>query len=361
MARPNRGLRLEKNDRGIYEIRWSEDGRSKRRSTGSADASEAADALRVWKQGVSRQHQVDSAGTVRGVLDAYMREHVYKNVVGVDTAEKCQRYLLAHFADMAPAEMMPADVREYARLRMTGTLVVGHEDGKPVYCQQVQGSSVRRELVVLVAAMSHAVAEKRLARGDMPSIPLPPSNPPKERWLTEPEVRLLLDRARGADERWNTGRMPRIYRFVMLAYYTAGRKSALQGLRWSQVDWTYGDTGGVDLAIAGARVTNKRRAKVPMSAALRTMMERAYIERESEFVLDHDGNIRRSFETLAAAAGLEDVTPHVLRHTAATHMLRRGVPMWLVAGVLGDSEATVRKVYGKHVPEALRQAVEALL
>ena len=37
-----------------------------------------------------------------------------------------------------------------------------------------------------------------------------------------------------------------------------------------------------------------------------------------------------------------DVTPHVLRHTAATWLLQRGVSVYDVAGVLGCSEGTVK-------------------
>lgn len=348
MGRPNRGIRLEKNDRGVYEIRWSEAGRTKRVSTRTADAAEAADALRIWRQGLTRERDAANAATVRGVLDAYFAEHVEQKVAGKDTAEFARQHLLRHFADMHPADIMPADAREYARLRMTGGLG-----------RQVQGSTVRRELVVLVAALNHAVAEKRLPRGDMPSIPLPESNPPRERWLSEAEVARLLEAALNAEERRGAGRLPRVFRFAALAYYTGGRRGALLALRWPQVDF---DGNRVDLHPPGTRRTKKRRASVPLHPALRGMLERAFCERESEFVLDHAGSIRHVFETAVAAAGLgKDVTPHVLRHTAATHMLRRGVPTWQVAGVLGDTEATVVRVYGKHVPDALREAVETLL
>jgi integrase len=52
-----------------------------------------------------------------------------------------------------------------------------------------------------------------------------------------------------------------------------------------------------------------------------------------------------------------DVTPHVLRHSCATLMLQSRVSTWDVAGVLGTSEAVVRKTYGHHCVEHLRDAV----
>lgn len=341
MGRPNRGLRLAQNEAGVYEIRWTEAGRSKRVSTRSTDAAEAADFLAVWRRQLDRERDTARASTVEAVLDAYFAEHVYKKVVAQGTAEVGRRHLVAHFGRMSPADIMPSDSREYIRLRTTGGLG-----------RKVQGSTVRRELGILVAALNHAVRERRLPRGDMPSIILPDSNPPRERWLTDAEVRRLMETSRGV------GRLPRAHRFIFLAYYTAGRKRALETLRWSQVDF---ETNVIHLSEPGARTTKKRRASVPMAPALRELMLKALEEAEGPWVLDHDGNIRRAFETAVRNAGLQDVSPHVMRHTAATHMLRRGVSLWQVAGILGDTEGTVARVYGKHVPEALAEAVGALL
>ncbi|MCL2473331.1 MAG: integrase [Alphaproteobacteria bacterium] len=49
-----------------------------------------------------------------------------------------------------------------------------------------------------------------------------------------------------------------------------------------------------------------------------------------------------------------------MRHTAATWLVMEGVPLREVARLLGNSEAMVEKVYGKHSPDYLRRAVSAL-
>ena len=102
--------------------------------------------------------------------------------VSQGTAEIGKAHLLKHFGDLAPEEIRPADSREYARLRMGGALG-----------RQVQGSTVRRELGVLVAALNHAVREQRLRRDHLPSIILPESNPPRERWLTWAKKNFITD------------------------------------------------------------------------------------------------------------------------------------------------------------------------
>jgi Phage integrase family len=63
-------------------------------------------------------------------------------------------------------------------------------------------------------------------------------------------------------------------------------------------------------------------------------------------------------------AGLDvatgNVTPHTLRHTAATWLMQRGAPMWQAAGFLGMSEQTLRDVYGHHHPDFPREAADAI-
>jgi integrase len=55
-----------------------------------------------------------------------------------------------------------------------------------------------------------------------------------------------------------------------------------------------------------------------------------------------------------------NVTPHTLRHTAATWLMQNAAPMWEAAGFLGMSEKTLRDVYGHHHPDYLRSAAVAI-
>ncbi|MGR9078123.1 tyrosine-type recombinase/integrase [Rhizobium leguminosarum] len=68
---------------------------------------------------------------------------------------------------------------------------------------------------------------------------------------------------------------------------------------------------------------------------------------------------RKGFTRARELAGLgEHVTPHVLKHTCITWMMRRGVPIWEVAGFSGTSENIIRKVYGHHHPNHLSAATK---
>jgi integrase len=82
-------------------------------------------------------------------------------------------------------------------------------------------------------------------------------------------------------------------------------------------------------------------------------------------VVEHGGqpvaSVKTGTRAAARRAGLPGVTPHVLRHTAATWMVMRGVPIEEVARLLGHRDSrTTQRVYAKHSPDYLRRAVDAL-
>jgi integrase len=208
-------------------------------------------------------------------------------------------------------------------------------------------------LSVLIAAANFAVRKGELSKNDVPVIELPPASAPRDRWLTDDEVAALFNAARARRD----GRLSRAERFLWLAYYTAARKGALLDLRWPQVDF---DTKVIHLNPPGRKQTKKRRASVPIADDLLPVLRQAHKERNGEYVLDHGGSIRRGFGTLVKAAGLKGVTPHTLRHTAATHMARAGVDLWIIANVLGDTLTTTEKNYAHHNPDFARRGVSAL-
>ena len=77
-----------------------------------------------------------------------------------------------------------------------------------------------------------------------------------------------------------------------------------------------------------------------MSRTLRKVLERAYEERQGDLVMDNKAEVWATIQSIAITAGFEGrrgrngtkptatgISPHVLRHTAATHMARNGVPL----------------------------------
>lgn len=142
---------------------------------------------------------------------------------------------------------------------------------------------------------------------------------------------------------------------MRLALETAGRKQALLDLTWDRVDF---ETKVIHLHDPMRQVTKKRRASVPISPTLLPHLEA--VRKASGPVLGHGGDVYQQIRRIARLAKVPNVSPNVFRHTAATKMARRGVPLWIIAKILGNSLEMVERVYAKHEPADLRDAVNLI-
>lgn len=183
-------------------------------------------------------------------------------------------------------------------------------------------------------------------------IELPKKPPPKDRNLTFAEYAKLLKAA----ETYN-----HLALFIRLGAATAGRPQAILQLTWKQVDF---ERGIITLGDGTRRV--KGRATVPIKDdALKDALLEAKEGALTDYVIEWGGrrvkSIKKGFATAAKEAGFTDVTPYVLRHSAAVWMAEAGVPMAEIAQYLGheDSQITER-VYARFGPEYLRRAAKAL-
>ncbi len=251
-------------------------------------------------------------------------------------AELAWRNLGPFFGKRDAATTTQDLIDQYVAKRVAGKI------GRPVKSQ-----SVTKELAYLLAAL-------RCAGVELPKIKLPRGGAPRDRWLRTEEIQKLLTTAAAMrpDDRLSRGE-----RFLWLALETAARKQALLDLTWDRVDF---ETNVIFLDVPGRVVTKKRRATVPISKALLPILVRAHRERINERVLDDGGDPWRLVKSIAKKAGVPNVFPHALRHTAATHMARKGVPLWIIGKILGNTLQMVESVYAKHAPEDLRSAVDLI-
>jgi integrase len=106
----------------------------------------------------------------------------------------------------------------------------------------------------------------------------------------------------------------------------------------------------------GKRSTKKRQTPAPIPprllAHLRRWRDRKLI---ATCFVGFNGkpvaSVKKGFKTAVGLARLPgNVTPHTLRHTAATWLMQRGVPIWEAAGFLGMSPEVLQDTYGHHHP-----------
>jgi len=365
MPKRNKGAYLKWiKARNCWYILWYEHGRERKKSTGTRNRIEADQAL--TKHNVEKDQPVDIVSSTKrniaDVLAAYADEQAV-HVVSRVTIGFNIKSLIPFWGHRPVSDVRPVLCREYLKYRKE----LARKEGKTA-----SDGTISRELGVLSAAIRHDYKQGRLA------LPIPVWKPapstPKDRWLTREEVVRLLKTAR-ARQRPNAKkggkRMHSFSRwhlsfFILMALYTAARKEALLTLQWSQVDL---ERGIIDLNKAGEKITNKRRAIVPIPRRLMTFLRiaksRASENCADKYVINYYGRpvlrIDQSFRRVVADAGLKDVTPHTLRHTAATWMAQAGVPLWVIAKYLGHSSSrTTERVYAHHNPSFLMEAKEAL-
>lgn len=348
---------LQKRDNDRYYACWTEDRRSFRKSMGTSNRDLAEARFAQWlligghRAATEDPESAGSALTVAECWQVYDEKHVRKNVAASATMGFSWKALEPHFGRLLVAQVDQDQVDLYVTKRTSGRLG-----------RKVKPQTCRKELSALFAALRFcaAPAQRLIPATAIAEVELPEEGDPRDRWLTIEEMQALLDAA-AAMRRGD--RLSRGERFLWIALETAARKQAIFDLTWDRVDF---ETGTIHFDVPGRKRTKKRRVSVAMSSALRPVLRRAYDERESELVMDNKAEIWATIQWIVGRAGIAGkqpkietsqkpratgVSPHVLRHTAATHMARRGVPLWKIANILGNTLAMTEKVYAKWAPE----------
>src|SRR5688572_17962243 len=116
MARPSKGTRLELNEFGIWEIRWSEKGRSKRSSTGERNRKTAEKALASFLL-EDKVLEGFSEPTIHSILDDYWDEHAC-NIASSQSVKKAKWFFQQHFSPTATVSSIDAkSIEGYCKAR----------------------------------------------------------------------------------------------------------------------------------------------------------------------------------------------------------------------------------------------------
>jgi integrase len=288
---------------------------------------------------------------IADVIARYVREITAKRSRPKEGAQRA-RALLAYFGDKTLAEVNGDVCRAYAEQRSTD-------------------AAARRELEDLRAAINHHRREGLCSQ--VIEVVLPPERPARERWLTRSEAAHLIRAAwryREMQKGKPTDRRSRrhIAKFILVALYTGTRASAICGAALQATvgrPWIDLDPGVFYRRAPGRLETKKRQPPVPLPPGLLAHLRRWKGQGQGQrFAVEWNRepvrSIKRAFGHVVADAGLgEDVTPHVLRHTAATWLMQAGVDIWEAAGFVGMTVEMLSQRYGHHHPAHLQRAKNA--
>jgi integrase len=358
MPQNSKGARLWlrppwKDEKSVWIIR---DG-SKRSSTGCGPG-EREEAQRQYAEYLAEKYRPPrtrardpAAISVADVLSIYRSDHASKISRPLELDQRLAA-LHGFFRAKTLADINGPECRAYAEHRGSASMA-------------------RRELQDLRAAINHHRREGLC--NAIIEIVLPEKSQSRERWLTRKEAAKMIRAAwryREVQKGKETGRRSRrhIARFMLVALYTGTRSSAICGAALTSAI----GRGHVDLEqgvfirkALGAKETKKRQPTIRLPERLLVHMRRwARLGISKSSVIEFGGepvrSVRKAFANAASDAGLDDVTPHILRHTAVTWAMQGGADLYDAADFFGMTVEVLERVYGHHHPNQHKGVGDAL-
>lgn len=211
--------------------------------------------------------------------------------------------------------------------------------------ERLAPASVKRAASAARGFFRFLMLDGHLTRDPTENLNTPQSTAHLPKFLTEDEMEQLL---RAPDVNTQEGVRDRC--MMELLYATGLRVSELVGLNVADIDLNSG------LVICYGKGSKQRRVPLGRSA---THWLQKYIPVRHR--LPHNNNPRlflsRKGQTLtrqqvatmlkrhSEQVGLRDVSPHVLRHSFATHLLQRGADSRSVQALLGHSDIATTQIY----------------
>ena len=283
------------------------------------------------------------------IVAAYLKDyatHSYSRRFLLDTAKPILRW----WSGKKLEHITGGNCRRYVTWR-TGQIVRG---------RNISDQTARHDLKTLRAAIRWYKREHDSSLV-VPLVTMPGKAPARmDYWLSRDEVARRVRIAR------KSRRTKHVARMLLIGCYTGTRPGAIFRLRWfpsPSNGWFDLDAGVLHRAGTGARRSKKRQPPARIHARLLPHLRRwrtADLAKGIGAVIHYQGEpvlkLRRSWKTVSSGAA---DGPHVLRHTAATWMMRSGVDVFEAAGYLGMSVETLLEVYGHHHPSFQDRAASA--
>lgn len=282
--------------------------------------------------------------TVRALWEGYQKDKAGKVVL--DTMQHTWKALEPFFGHMDAEAIGTDDCRSYTKQRRaTKYKAKGWKTEK-----SVSDGSIHTELGHLRMILVWAEGKRLIPRA--PQIERPAKPAPKDRHLTRSEVERMIEAAKS----------PHIKLAIRLMVGTAARVTAVLELKWDRVNY---ERNTIQLWDPFDQRARKTRSTVPMNAKLKEALQEQQNVALTEYVIEYGGervqSIKKGIKITAKAIGLDDVSPHVFRHTAAVWMAEDGHPMSRIAQYLGHADDRITsKVYARYSPGYQQDLADSL-
>ncbi len=224
--------------------------------------------------------------------------------------------------------------------------------------ESLQAKSIARKISTLRSFFKYQLKVEALETTPMQNIVVPKIGKRLPVFVKENETQQLLETLSTATESWDTLNAKMLF---IIFYNTGMRLSELINLKEKQLD-----LGRSAIKVLGKG--NKERV-IPVSKEVVSVIKDYQQQKKKQFAPDHDYFLvntkgKKLYPKYAytlinthlkQAATLDKKSPHVLRHTFATHLMNAGADLSAVKELLGHASLASTQVYTHNTIEKLKE------
>jgi site-specific recombinase XerD len=220
--------------------------------------------------------------------------------------------------------------------------------------ETVKKSSVNIELRHLKSAFSKAQNWGCIERNPFKGIKLLTAPENKPRFFNQEQINELLS---VIDKQW-------FKEIFVFAIHTGLRRGEIVNLKWRDVDF---DNSTIKVSQDSDFTTKSKKERiVPINNTVFNLL--ISMKRNSEYVFANesgnktdDGKVSKQFKYYLANAELDNTyTFHSCRHTFASHLVQKGVSLYIVSKLLGHSDVKTTEIYAHLSPQTFQDVVRLL-
>ena len=284
---------------------------------------------------------------VRAMIEAFLQSLQFEKRSSAHTItsyktdlDQFSKYLLFQYEITSPETAQPAMLRSW--------IVSLMEEG-------LNPTSINRKIASLRSFYNFLRKRKQIAQDPTKQLSALKTKKKLPAFVEEKSMEMLFDVVEFSDD--FEGFRDKI--ILELLYGTGIRLSELVGLETSDLDLS-----GKTIRVFGKR---SKERMIPISGSLATLLanylsQRAPEENTKCLILTDKGKaaypvfIQRTVKKyLSAVTTLSQKSPHVLRHTYATHLLNRGADLNAIKELLGHANLAATQIYTHNSIEKLKK------
>lgn len=252
-------------------------------------------------------------------------------------------FLQVQFGDIHLKDIKPAFIRTW--------LVGLKENG-------LESKSINRKISTLKSFFKYQLKQQNIELSPMATIITPKVKKRLPQYIQEKDtVTLFIDFVFGETWQANTSKL-----VLEVLYNTGIRRAELINLKESQIN-SYGSS----IKVLGKG--NKERI-IPISAPLLQSIQNYIAEKRKQFDVFDDEYLfitakgkklypefvyRLSIKNIKQVTTIDKKSPHILRHTFATHLMNNGADLNAVKELLGHSSLAATQIYTHNTIEKLKE------